>query len=221
MYRIKNWDKYQHYKNRRPAWIKLYRDLLDDIEWFSLSDGASKLLVMCWLIASEADGELPGVEELSFRVRMDKKKLSALLSSLSHWIEEDASNLLADCKQPAILEREKEREEEKERETEEEGNDASRFSVKALMELWNTLAHPNLTRVQVLNGTREVHARGRIRSMPEKGDWERVIQKINCSKFLTGQVYSKDRKPFKCTFDWMLSPTNLTKILEGNYDDKS
>lgn len=24
--RIVNWDRYQHYKNRRPPWIKLYTD---------------------------------------------------------------------------------------------------------------------------------------------------------------------------------------------------
>ncbi len=28
-YRIKNWDKFQHFKNRRPPWIKLHREILD------------------------------------------------------------------------------------------------------------------------------------------------------------------------------------------------
>ena len=27
---IKNWWKFQHYKDRRPSWIKLYEEILDD-----------------------------------------------------------------------------------------------------------------------------------------------------------------------------------------------
>jgi hypothetical protein len=30
--RIKNWAQFQHFKDRKPPWVKLYRDLLDDME---------------------------------------------------------------------------------------------------------------------------------------------------------------------------------------------
>ena len=33
MNRIRNFDKFQHFKDRRPPWIKLYRDLLEDLDW--------------------------------------------------------------------------------------------------------------------------------------------------------------------------------------------
>lgn len=122
-YRIKNWDKFQHYNNKRNKqakfpWIKLYHDLLDDMEWFNLSGDASKLLVMCWLIASELDGALPDLKILSFRLRISESKLNASLSTLSHWVYQDASDLLADCKQPAMRDREEieKRGEEKEKE---------------------------------------------------------------------------------------------------------
>lgn len=85
-------------------WIKLYRELLNDIEWFSLSGDASKTLIMCWLIASELDGSLPGLKALSFRLRISESKLKDTLSTLSHWVYQDDSNLLADCKQPASQE---------------------------------------------------------------------------------------------------------------------
>jgi hypothetical protein len=29
-YRVKDWTKFQHFKDRRPPWIKLYRDILDN-----------------------------------------------------------------------------------------------------------------------------------------------------------------------------------------------
>ena len=66
-YKIKNWNKFQHFKDRRPPWVKLYRDLLDDLEWFELDPVSSKNLINLWLIASEYDGCLPSIEILSFR----------------------------------------------------------------------------------------------------------------------------------------------------------
>lgn len=111
--RIKNWRTFQHYKNRRPPWIKLYREILDDPEWFKLPGDASKMLVMCWLIASEYEGELPDIKKLSFRLRIPEKHVNDLLSNLSHWIEIDASNALAQCYQDAIPEGEGEKEREK------------------------------------------------------------------------------------------------------------
>ena len=28
--RVRNWERYQHYKERNPPWIKLYVELLDE-----------------------------------------------------------------------------------------------------------------------------------------------------------------------------------------------
>lgn len=87
--RIKNWTKFQHFKDRRPPWVKLYRDLLDDREWHQLEPRAAKLLVMLWLIASEDDGNLPSVGDLSFRLRVSEKDVQDALAKLSHWLEQD------------------------------------------------------------------------------------------------------------------------------------
>jgi hypothetical protein len=95
--RIKHWRKFQHYKHRDPPWIRLYRNLLNDREWFSLDGDAAKVLIMCWLIASENDGTLPKPADLAFRFRMTEKQINAALSKLSHWLEHDASTALADC----------------------------------------------------------------------------------------------------------------------------
>lgn len=85
-YRIKNWKKFQHFKDRRPPWIKLYRDILDDLEWHNLSGDTAKALVMLWLIASEKDGILPDIKQLAFRFRTTEKKINDTLSMLSHWL---------------------------------------------------------------------------------------------------------------------------------------
>ena len=87
-WRIKNWAKFQHFKDRRPPWVKLYRDILEDLEWFELEPRAAKALVMLWLIASENDGNLPEAKTLAFRLRTNERSILETLESLSHWLEQ-------------------------------------------------------------------------------------------------------------------------------------
>lgn len=127
-YRVKGWNKFQHFKDRRPLWIKLYRDILDDVEWHDLEPAAAKVLISCWLIASEYEGALPDMRTLAFRLRMSEKQTISMLSQLSHWLVQDDSETLADSYQPDnnlissgyqsdALEKETERETEKETDT--------------------------------------------------------------------------------------------------------
>jgi hypothetical protein len=99
--RIKNWEKFQHYKYRNPPWVRLYKGLIDDPEFMSLSGDASKLLACCWLLASEHDGVLPSVEKIAWRLRMTVNAVKKLIPELSHWLIDDASTVLADCEQDA------------------------------------------------------------------------------------------------------------------------
>lgn len=99
---IRNWKKHQHYKGRRPPWVKLYRDLLDDEDFHLLSPQATKTLVLLWLLASEDEtmqGLLPSKKKTAFRLRMTEKLLESCLSELSHWVIYDASTTLATRKQ--------------------------------------------------------------------------------------------------------------------------
>ena len=107
---IKNWKKFQHFKDRKPPWVKLYRDVLDDIEWYELDPLASKVLVMCWLIASEDDGRLPSAKTLAFRLRMTEKQTNDCLNKLSHWLEQDDINAISERYQDDSLETETETE---------------------------------------------------------------------------------------------------------------
>jgi hypothetical protein len=105
---VKDWNNFQHYKNRRPPWIKLYRELLDTPGWFDLSGDEAKALINLWLIASETnDGSLPASDVLAFRLRVASNVLADILNSLvSKGFIVDASNVLAPCYQDASAERE-------------------------------------------------------------------------------------------------------------------
>src|SRR3990167_6050793 len=87
--KIKGWARFQHFRDRKPPWIKLYRDLLDDIQWHELDAEAAKVLVSMWLIASETDGILPTMKELSFRLRVSEKVIKSNVSKLDHWLIQD------------------------------------------------------------------------------------------------------------------------------------
>lgn len=113
--RIKDWAKFQHFKDRRPPWIKLYRDILDDLEWHELDAQAAKVLVMLWLIASESDGELPDIKKLAFRLRMTESKVLEVVSKLSHWLEQDDIAAISPRYQSDLPERETEGETETEK----------------------------------------------------------------------------------------------------------
>jgi len=117
-YKVKDWSKFQHFKDRKPPWIKLYRDILDDLEWHELDPVAAKALVAIWLIASENDGCLPDTKKLAFRLRLSEKQTISIVSQLSHWLIQDDITMISDRYQDDSLEKEIETEKETEGERE-------------------------------------------------------------------------------------------------------
>jgi len=131
--KVKDWNKFQHFKDRKPPWIKLYRDILDDLEWHELDPVAAKALVAIWLIASENDGELPEMKKLAFRLRVTEKQAISIVSQLDHWLIQDDINVISDRYQDDSLEIEtetyrKETETKKETEKRERTPRATRLS---------------------------------------------------------------------------------------------
>jgi hypothetical protein len=58
-FRVKNFEKFQHYKDRSPPWIKLYNELLENYEFGRLPDAQKGQLISIWLLASRTDNRLP------------------------------------------------------------------------------------------------------------------------------------------------------------------
>jgi hypothetical protein len=123
--RIKNWSKHQHFKDRTPPWIKLYREILDDPDWHELDGDSAKVLISLWLIASEDDshlGLLPDARRLAFRLRIKESQLNQYLTKLKHWLIQDDIKQISDGYQLDAPERAGE-ETETETETETDGFD--------------------------------------------------------------------------------------------------
>lgn len=109
----KNWDRFQHYKDRRPPWIKLYRTLLDDRVFMCLPVASRALAPMLWLLASDHEnGEIHGeLADIAFKLRMTDTELAIALKPLIlNGMFDDDSNVLAERLQVAIPETERETE---------------------------------------------------------------------------------------------------------------
>ena len=80
----KNWQEFQHYKDRNPAWIKLHKKLLDNYEFQCLPIASKALAPMLWLIASEHEsGEIDATHaKLAFRLRMTEQEVEGALGPL-------------------------------------------------------------------------------------------------------------------------------------------
>jgi hypothetical protein len=123
----KNWTAFQHYKHRRPPWIRLYRVLLDDFAFQSLPIASRAIAPALWLIASEYDaGRIPfDMPMLAFKLRLSQQDVANALNPLidnGFFIIEDvvlapqlrdASGALAARKQNVTTETETETETEK------------------------------------------------------------------------------------------------------------
>jgi hypothetical protein len=111
--KIKNWSEFQHFKDRTPPWIKLYRYLLDDPDWHELSGDDAKTLIMLWLVASEdkdMQGSLPSLKNIAFRLRISETKLNQSLTKLSHWLITDDIDMISNVYQHDAPETEEETE---------------------------------------------------------------------------------------------------------------
>lgn len=86
--RIKNWDKYNHYKHKTDMkWFKCYgRDLLNDADFMMMDDVKQVTLFKLWCLASESQGNLPQVSEIAFRLRKPIDFIEKMLKELDYWL---------------------------------------------------------------------------------------------------------------------------------------
>jgi len=112
----KEWKSFQHYKERRPPWIKLHRTLLDNADFQRLPVASRALAPMLWLIAAEYDGGAitATVDDIAWRLRISVDEFNSALKPLLgrgfFYREQDASKALAQCEQEARPETEAEAE---------------------------------------------------------------------------------------------------------------
>ena len=234
MVRIRNWKKFQHFKDRSPPWVKLYRDILDDPDWHDLPAEAAKALVMMWVIASEdetKEGRLPDSKKLAFRLRISEKSLKTIMSQASQWLIQDDISVISEGYQVDAPERAGE---ETETETETEYIDTSCLVVSKLptcpqqeiLKLYEEIL-PELPQPRMWDGARATALTARWKAVlkllvkPDKTVTEaealdyfrQLFLLVKKSDFLMG-----NKGEWTASLGWIVKAENFAKIIDGNYD---
>src|SRR6185437_9734687 len=115
---VRNFERFQHYKDRSPPWIKLYNELLDDYRFAVLPDASKWHLVAIWLLASRSDNEIPAdTKWIAGHIgATEQVDLTPLQEAGFIVANQSCREPPADCQQSAMPERESETETEAEKE---------------------------------------------------------------------------------------------------------
>jgi len=93
---VKNFDKFQHYKERNPPWIKLHNSIFTDYYFSCLQDASKLHLLLIWALASKLGNKIPFDEkwlkqQLNLKSNVNVKPL----------FDKGFLVMLDDCKQDA------------------------------------------------------------------------------------------------------------------------
>ena len=82
-----------------------------------------------------------------------------------------------------------------------------------IRELYNSVcgSYPRLVK---MSETRKKAINARMKTGYTLDDFKTLFEKAEASDFLKG----KNKRNWSATFDWMISDTNMAKVLDGNYD---
>ena len=93
---------------------------------------------------------------------------------------------------------------------------AADLKYEAIVELWNSTVH-GLPKVTQMPDSRRRTLSARWKAHPDLSWWLNYFERIHASDFICGRTGNGAGK--WASFDWVLKPANMAKILEGNYDN--
>lgn len=94
-------------------------------------------------------------------------------------------------------------------------NDIYNIDYKSIVDLYNRLC-PSLSKVKSLSNARKKAIKARLNSYNIDA-FEELFKKAEKSDFLKG----KNDRNWTATFDWLIKDSNMAKVLDGNYDNRS
>ncbi len=94
-------------------------------------------------------------------------------------------------------------------------------SHQAIIDLYHQTL-PSGRRVREWTDTRKAKLRARWKEDPKRQNidwWSKFFDYIAKSDFLTGKTSTPGRRPFEIDLEWIVTPANFVKILEGKYEN--
>lgn len=119
------------------------------------------------------------------------------------------------CNTEIEIEKEKEIEIEKEINILSEDKSSDRVNYQEIIKTYNNIC-TTLHNVRELNQKRKTRLRIMWKENPNLEYFKNIFNTVNNSDFLSG----RNNVWANCNFDWIIAPSNVTKILEGQYNNK-
>lgn len=214
MIKIKNWDKFQHFKDRNPPWIKLHRSMMDQRDINMISDCSFRILINLWLLASEdinKEGSLPEIADIAFRLRKTEKEINKALEELSDFLIQDDINVISSRYQHGPPETETE--------TYREETETESFvdfdEIATAIKLWNDLCKKiSLPQCQKITAARKAATRARLKECNGIEGWKAMLEIVENNPFFHGD----NDRGWKANIDFVLKEGKFAKIMEGSYN---
>lgn len=169
------------------------------------------------MIATNAEGFLliPGWDEYQNIEGMDKIREQNRLRKQkqrenSKLLPDMSRNVTGQSRDSHATEEDKEEDIEKDKDKEGEKKE----KCQKIVDIFNSLC-PSFSKVKFLSDSMISNISNLVERFPES-DISTAFQKCEKSSFLKGN----NPRKWKASFDWIIKPQNLPKILNGNYDDE-
>ena len=230
---LRGWERFQHYKDRDPPWVKFYRDILTTESWVLGTDVSRLLQVASILLAARYGNKIPArydlvkkVANLDMNERQYKEALDHLIATNFLEIQscadekqiavQVASTTLAKCSSEA----EKSREETDKTPLPPKGAADPKLHEQIIATYHEVL--PDLPAVRDWPERRRRKLEARIAERVKAGKpadkpeyWRSLFSSVQASDFLCGRKQGSD---WRCPgLEWLLEPKNFTKVIEGAY----
>lgn len=154
------------------------------------------------------------------RIRKQRQRERARLQLSSGHVTVTCSHATEEDKEE---DKERDKEEDREKEKEEKESQADKppasprspIPYESIRNLFN-LTCPSLSRCKAMSEARKKAIKARYSSGYTLDDFTILFEKAEASTFLKGG----NARNWRATFDWLIKDANMTKVLEGNYDDR-
>ena len=208
--------------SKKPAFFQMYRNYETQ---FSMLSNEQIGVLMRALFAYVNRDEEPACDDLTVRVLFSvfKDNIDREFGNYDKRCEQNRQNILRRYtteNERSQKEKEEEKEKEKEKEDEEEyslsnpqgGSESGESEFEEIIFSYHFLCQ-GLPKVSKLTEKRKKAIKKALPYLNEKG-FEGLFEKAGHSDFLMGRTGG-----WKADFDWLLQPDNLTRVLEGRYDN--
>lgn len=179
---VRNWDEFQQYKDRRPAWIKLHTSLTDDYEFCRLTDAAKFHVVGIFLLAARMENKIPNdpewvAKKIEATTAVDISRIidSGFLIAWNPGDHEDRTGFVQGSYEPRTLEEESREEESRE----EESNLVElRTEVREVYDHWREKCGKQHGRYNTISPERAKKIRARLSDGITVPDLKRAIDAV-------------------------------------------